>query len=213
MIAIAILIAVSLGMLIAGFAFIPTYIKLLATPFGNNILGKGMFILGQLAHGGSMIYYEGDGTVSIYMYDRETNRVFDGEKWYDVNDDPTTYRFGWAPVVVDCDPEASAPGNTLVDKTQLPRSAATDGGAEPIGESRGGMPLFSDADVSEPVIHFPRYLQQMGRDGNELINRAKERALEKYGGEAQTSQTTWAALILAGYIVVFAMTFGLLLVM
>ena len=199
-------------MFVIGLAVIPVWISVLATPFGKNVLGKGMFILGQLAHGGTMAYYRGDGTVDMMPFDRERNAVYRNGVWLELGDEqPTTYRLGWADFLVDCNATDTAPTNTLVEQDSL--RAPTDGGIALLDEWRGGYRLFSDADPSEPVIHYPRYLQQMERQGNELINRAKEVALEKYGGDEQTSQTTWGLLLLGGFITMFALSFVMLLVM
>jgi len=202
-----------LVMFALGAGAIPAYIYLGGTPVGNNLLGKGMFILGQLAYGGTHIRYDGTGEVRLRPLNADEGTVYDPEtdEWHDIEGEMTTYRFGWDDVAIDADAEQSAPQSTTVDTTEM--LAVADGGATLLGETRNGTRMFTDADPTEPAIHYPRYLQMQGRDGNRMIARAKENALEEFGGSSNASELLLMILILVGFVVMFGLTFGMLVIM
>lgn len=52
-----------------------------------------------------------------------------------------------------------------------------------------------------------------GRDGNRMIARAKENALEEFGGSSNASELLLMILILVGFVVMFGLTFGMLVIM
>lgn len=197
-----------------GVAVIPAWIYLAGTPIGNNLLGKGMFALGQLGNGGTLIRYDGGGTVELLPFDADAARVYDADAggWVEIDGEITSYRFGWGDVAIDADAEQSAPESVLVS----PDNAVADGGeidALLLDERRAGTRMFSDVDPSQPAIHYPRYLKQQGRQGNKLISRAKENALEEFGGGSQTGELMLMLLVLGGFISMFGITFAMLLVM
>lgn len=203
-------IVIFMGMFTAGAVGIPLLIMLLGPSLPlKGVFGKGMFILAQMAFGGTMAYYREDGTVALHPYSRDKNSIYVEDQWIELDAEPTIYRVGWADFIVDADPKGAGEG--LVLPESIP---ATDGGARLLDERRGGYQLFSDVAPSDGIIiHWPRYVQQMGRQGNQMINRAKEIAMEKYGGGSTLSQTKFATLVLAATLVMFVSTFGLLLVM
>lgn len=203
-----------LGLFAVGVATIPLYIHIMGAPLGGSLLGKGMFILGQLAHGGTMIRYDGEGNVELLPFDKQNGAVYDPDShaWHMLEgEETTTYRFGWAPVAIDTNAEKAAPASTKVPAEQRP--AAADGGTMLLDETRGGVPLFSDVAPDQPAIHYLRYLEMHGRDGNRMISRAEENALEEFGGEGQKSQTFLMMLLIGAFVGMFGLTFAMLLVM
>lgn len=196
-----------------GVGAIPAWIYLAGTPIGNNMLGKGMFILGQLAHDGTHIRYEGTGDVKLRPFDSDRGAVYDpdNDEWRDVDGEITTYRFGWNDVALGADAELSAPQSTRVNPDDV--AAVADGGATLLDETRNGTPMFTDVDPTQPAIHHPRYLQMQGRNGNRMISRAKENALEEFGGASNTSEMMLMMLLIGGFIAMFGITFAMLLVM
>jgi len=196
------------GAFLVGLLAVPFWVYVLGCPIGRNLFGTLLFAIGQLGHGGSMIFFDGHGTATIRPYDKEENAVLSDDGWLPLKNDPTVYRFAWGDVVFDCDAAAAAPDTVLVDDTQLTQ---TDGGARLLNERRGEdqIPAFSDV-TTYPALHYPKYLQQQRRQGNDMITRAKENALEEFGGDSASSQWFLLVLVLVGFVSMFAITFLML---
>lgn len=213
-----------------GIAAIPAYVYLLKAPGLGGVIGQGSFILGQLANGGTQAYWRDDGTVAFRPFDRETMRVYnrEAEEWQNVEGTPTVYRLAWGDLIFD-EAAENAPTEAIVnpdDASEVLRGAANpdnkpglrtgfDGEPHLLREKRGGFALGTAADAAKgAIIHWPRYLQQMGRSGTAMLSRAEEHAMMLHGGDSNRRGGKFMIiLLLIGFCVVFGMTWGALLVM
>lgn len=196
------LIAILVG-LFAGFLAIPLYIGLFKAALVKSILGKGMFILGQLANGGSMAYLRDSGEVDLVPLDTDRNAVFVDGDWIDLEEDQTIYRMGWAPFAISWEKTKQSIGQFGTNLGDV----EGEGEYALLNDTRGGYQTFTDCiNTDGHIIDILRLQQSLGRTGNRLLNRAEEVALRKYAGEDQMNQMKFAMLLTVSWIVVFAMT-------
>lgn len=190
----------------AGIAFIPFWV-FLKLPLPRQLSGRIFFILGQVCQDGSALY-DVDGDIKLLPFDAGEGRMFLDGDWIDI-DDETTYRVGWRPLAIVPEVSEDTLRDYLVDTGETARA---DGGVVKLNQTSGGYQLASDCFGAGHGITIDacKYIRDIGRSGNRLINQAEEYALRKYGGDSHLSDI-WLLLILAGaFVTMFVVTWGML---
>lgn len=194
---------------LAGIGLIPLWIYL-KLPLPRQLTGRIMFIFGQVCAGGSAVI-DDDGELSLRPFNKSRMAYHDGTEWVDIEHAETVYRTGWRPfaIVPEIDADRMQP-YTVDDSGVL---GHTDGGVAILDQESGGYQLASeyvDRDTDGVVVDAVRYVREIGRTGNRLLNQAEEYALRKYGGDSQLSDIWRISLIGGGFFVMFVTTWFML---
>ena len=201
-------VVVGLGL---GFLLVPGMVRVLGPSLpGKSLFGTGNFILGQLANNGSLAYRRADGNVELVPYDSEDKTVWIDGDWKELDDDPTVYRLGWRPFLISWEKTEQSIGNYLVENPDVTHDA---GESALLKERSGGIPLYTSWPVGSEngyVVHAVRYVKEMGRTGNRLINRAEEIAMRDYGGQSRLNDMKFVMILGAEFFLILVTTYVML---
>ena len=195
---------------IAGLAFLPVWVWL-KLPLPRQLMGRVWFIFGQICYNGS-IAFDSDGEIDLKPFDKERSEFFDAEdeEWKPVDTD-AVYRTGWRPFAIVPDTSPDAVGQYAVETVDA--SAVADGGYALLNRSSGGYRLATEYPTGDPngtVVDTVRYVKDIGRGGNRLLNHAEEYALRKFGGDDNMGDLVYMGSMIGSFVLMFLMTWFLI---
>lgn len=183
---------------VSGFALVPGSIRLLGPSLPmKSVFGLGTMILAQLANGATCAYVREDDTVDLCPYDPDTNRARIDGTWTALGEDVLEYRIAWRPWVISWEKSDRSLRSYCVAEQDT--YAEGEDGTALVKEQRDERPLWTpDADPRDGyIVHCLRYLQDMGRSGNRLLNRTEEITMRDYAGDSSMGGL-WVYILLGG---------------
>ncbi len=193
---------IGLGM---GVMFVPGLITLFGPSLPlKGVFGLGTMILAQLANGATYGYVRPGGKMELCRYDVENNRAKIEGEWVDLDEDPQLYRVGWRPFAIGWEKTPEAIKEYWIDRDDEDVKLESDDGTVLLEETKDGTPLFAPArdGVAVDVI---AWIRDMGRNGNNLVNRTKEIAMRDYSGDRSLGELTMAIVMLGAFVISFAL--------